>query len=79
VNTYLVQILTKYSRQIIEILEEVEGLHVNRHSSDKARRRSSKGAVSGKLPIRTEQKDVLIRRWKQIRDLVNTAIGNLSL
>jgi hypothetical protein len=79
VNTYLVQILTKYSRQIIGILEEVEGLHVNRHSSDKVRRRSSKGAVSGKLPIRTEQKDVLIRRWKQIRDLVNTAIGNLSL
>lgn len=79
VNAYLVQILTKYSRQIIEILEEVEGLHVDRHSSDKVRRGSSKGAVSEKLPIRTEQKDVLIRRWKQIRDLVNTAIGNLSL
>jgi hypothetical protein len=79
VNAYLVQILTKYSRQIIEILEEVEGLRVDRHSSDKVRRGSSKGAVSEKLPIRTEQKDVLIRRWKQIRDLVNTAIGNLSL
>jgi hypothetical protein len=30
------------------------------------------------VPTRREHKDVLVRRWKQIRDLVNTAIEELG-
>ncbi|KAF2034547.1 SET domain-containing protein [Setomelanomma holmii] len=78
VNEYLVQILTKYSRQIIEILEEVHALEVEGVDSKRAARRSSRNIKDGKEAIRSEQKDVLIRRWKQIGDLVNSAIGNLS-
>ncbi|KAH7078619.1 hypothetical protein FB567DRAFT_534308 [Paraphoma chrysanthemicola] len=78
VDDYLVQILTKYSRQIIDILDEVESLKADRVGSNKGRRTSSRSTASTKVPIRAEHKDTLLRRWKQIRDLVNTAIGALS-
>jgi hypothetical protein len=55
VNNHLAGVLTKYSREVMEILEEVE------HS----------GAA-------IEQRDVLVKRWKQIRDLVNVAIAALQ-
>jgi hypothetical protein len=55
VNNHLAGVLTKYSREVMEMLEEVE------HS----------GAA-------IEQRDVLVKRWKQIRDLVNVAIAALQ-
>ena len=55
VNSHLVSVLMKYSREVMEILEEVE------HS----------GAA-------TEQREVLAKRWKQIRDLINVAIAALQ-
>jgi hypothetical protein len=73
VNTYLADVLTKYSRQIIDILEELERLEVdtsNRGGDNKKRRIS---IVSGKGLTKSEHRDVLLKRWKQIRELVNTA------
>jgi hypothetical protein len=73
VNIYLADVLTKYSRQIIDTLEELERLEVdtsNRGGDNKKRRIS---IVSGKGLTKSEHRDVLLKRWKQIRELVNTA------
>jgi hypothetical protein len=73
---YLADLLTKYSRQVIDILEEVEGLEVDEETNMKSRRKS-RSSVSGPS-IRGGQKDTLARRWKQIRDIVNSAIDELQ-
>lgn len=78
VNSYLVGILTKYSRQIIEILDEVERLQTDTPSEEKGKRRQSKRLASDQTITKAEHKDVLIKRWKQIRDIVNAAIEALS-
>lgn len=72
---YLVGLLTKYSRQVMDILEEVEGLKVNKVDGEK-RRMSKSGEIEPS--IRAGQKDTLVRRWKQIMDIVNGAIGELE-
>jgi hypothetical protein len=77
VNEYLVGILTKYSRQIIEILEELERLEVEVGNGDQRNKKQRKSTMSRKSLVRAEHKDVLMRRWKQIRDLVNTAVVDL--
>lgn len=78
VNEYLVGILTKYSRQIIDILEELDGLPTDGSKGGKGRRRSSRIVASETGLARPEHKEVMIKRWKQIRDLVNTAIEALQ-
>ncbi|KAF2643131.1 SET domain-containing protein [Massarina eburnea CBS 473.64] len=55
VNEYLVSLLIKYSRQIMEIREEVEAL---------------KGYK--------DQKDTLLKRWKQIDVIVKAAVKELG-
>jgi hypothetical protein len=78
VNKHLADVLTKYSRQIIDISEELERLEVdqdNAAATDRKKRRSS--TVKEKALPKAEHRDVLLKRWKQIRDLVNTAIENL--
>ncbi|KAF1947162.1 SET domain-containing protein [Clathrospora elynae] len=62
---YLVSLLTKYSRQIMDILEEVEQLEVKDGDGEDDR-------VS-------QYQDVLVKRWKQIRDIVNKAVEALEL
>ncbi|KAJ4286721.1 hypothetical protein N0V90_012973 [Kalmusia sp. IMI 367209] len=59
VNEYIIGLLVKYERHIMEIIEEVDSLK-----------------VSGKVKL--EQKDVLLRRWKQIRQIVKTGVTSLS-
>lgn len=56
VDAYLLGLLVKYERQVMEILEEVEGLD----------------------ETASEQKDVLGRRWRQIRRIVRGAVGTLG-
>jgi hypothetical protein len=63
VNKYLANLLKKCERQIMDKVEEVEGLEVGSDGD---------GTVS------KEQKDVLMRRWVQIRELVNGAVGALE-
>jgi hypothetical protein len=82
VNQYLAEILQKYSRKIIDILEELEQLQVevevevengdDKHHGQSGTTRSEKGRV------KAEHKDALLRRWKQIRDIVNTAVDTLQ-
>lgn len=73
---HLVGLLTKYSRQVMDILEEVEGLDVKGVDKEKRRTRSSSDAVE--QSTRVGQKETLVRRWKQVRDIVNGAIEELQ-
>jgi hypothetical protein len=73
---YLVGLLTKYSRQVMDILEEVEGLKVDEANLGPKRGKSRSTEVE--TPVRAGQKDTLVRRWKQIRDIVNAAIEDLQ-
>jgi hypothetical protein len=77
VNDYLAGILTKYSRQIIDIVEELEQLEVDVAAGENGKRRQSKRLMSTKNVTNAKHRDVLVRRWRQIRDLVNTAIEAL--
>ncbi|KAF2679448.1 SET domain-containing protein [Lentithecium fluviatile CBS 122367] len=56
VNDYLIGLLVKYERQIMGILEEVEGIEAEPKSKW------------------VEQKNVLLRRWKQIERIVKGAV-----
>ncbi|KAH8688611.1 hypothetical protein GQ44DRAFT_780796 [Phaeosphaeriaceae sp. PMI808] len=77
-NEYLVATLTKYSKEIMGILEEVDCIAVvAERGKDGSRRKSSSTGQIDK-PASQEQKDALLRRWKQIRDIVNKAIEALS-
>lgn len=78
VNDYLIEILIKYSRQIIDIVEELEQLDVDVAAGENENRRRSKRLMSTKVANKAEHRDVLVRRWRQIRDLVNTAIHALQ-
>ena len=73
-HEYLAALLTKYSRQIMDTLEEVEALEVA--NVERKTRGSSNSGVEH--PVRADQKDTLMTRWKQIRDIVNDAIEELK-
>jgi hypothetical protein len=80
---FLVGVLTKYSREIMEILEEAEQLEVVEHGDagekeKKDKRKTKKTGDAADVPTRLEHQQVLVRRWKQIRDLVNLAIKELG-
>ena len=72
-NTYLADILTKCTRKIIEILEEVDqvDLGAKTGTDDKSDGKGKKSVVEG-------QRDTLVKRWKQIRDIVNKAVEVLE-
>ncbi|KAL6712611.1 hypothetical protein ACN47E_000488 [Coniothyrium glycines] len=77
-NHYLSRILTKYSRKILSIIEDIE--EVNRggeQKPNKERRRSSVGTTSISHTMMNDHGIVLIRRWKQIQDIVNRAVEEL--
>ncbi|PSN70339.1 SET domain-containing protein [Corynespora cassiicola Philippines] len=59
VDARLLDLLLKYQRTVMEVLEDVEGL-----------------STSGERE--KEQKDVLLRRWKQIQKTVSGAVDILS-
>jgi hypothetical protein len=73
VNIYLADVLTKYSRQIIDTLEELERLEVDISSEEKDKKKRRISAVNRKRPTKAEHREVLLKRWKQIRELVNAA------
>lgn len=77
---YLVGLLTKYSREVMDILEEVEGLKVEEAGDGQKQTRRSSRSTGNKIEpsVRAGQKDTLVRRWKQIRDIVNGAIKELQ-
>ncbi len=76
INKYLVGILTKYSREVMTNLEEVEGLIVVK---DKRRsRRKSSIAAQQDNELSAAPKEILIKRWKQIQIMVNAAIEQLE-
>ena len=72
---YLVNLLTKYSRQVMDILEDVEGLKVDEGEEKKGKALDSSEA---KPSVRVGHRDTQVRRWKQIRDIVNSAIEELQ-
>ncbi|KAF2797743.1 SET domain-containing protein [Melanomma pulvis-pyrius CBS 109.77] len=82
IDKYLLELLEGYARQIMETLEEVEGLAVedlgqNRRAS-RSRAKSMANGEGVKEGVTTEHKDVLARRWRQIRDVVNAAVRELG-
>ncbi|KAF2856499.1 SET domain-containing protein [Plenodomus tracheiphilus IPT5] len=77
-NEYLVGVLTKYSRQIMDTLENVEGVAVGSEKSRPAKKRKSDSANGSSDDIAAGHKATLIKRWKQVRDLVNKAVEVLE-
>jgi hypothetical protein len=65
-NEYLAGVLVKYSRKIVDIIEDVEGLDLRRDVEQ-----AEEGVVEG-------QRETLVKRWKQIRDIVNSGIQFLE-
>lgn len=65
-NAYLAGVLTKYSRKIVDVVEEVEGLEL-----EGDRKKVEQEVVEG-------QRETLVMRWKQIREIVNSAIRCLE-
>jgi hypothetical protein len=61
-NKYLAALLTKYSRMIVETLEEVSEVDLKNENEQ-----ANSGIAAG-------HRNTLIRRWKQIREIVNRAI-----
>ncbi|KAI8937649.1 hypothetical protein NX059_005354 [Plenodomus lindquistii] len=76
-NKYLIDVLTKYSRKIIEILEEVESVALASEKPRPAKRRKSDVENGSSDKFSAGHKATLIKRWKQIRDLVNRAVEAL--
>ncbi|KAF2820058.1 SET domain-containing protein [Ophiobolus disseminans] len=74
VDQYLEGILTKYSRRIMDISEELEHLKPDVPGEGKRERRQSKRIANVKSVVKAEHRDVLIKRWKQICDILNTTI-----
>ena len=66
-NKFLADVLTKYSREIIGILEEVRQVELKVSSGS-----------GGEDDVTTGQRDMLAKRWKQIRDIVNKAVELLG-
>ncbi|OAG25717.1 SET domain-containing protein [Alternaria alternata] len=62
-NKYLADVLTKYSREIVDTLEEVEDLDLGEENEHE---------------LAEGQKETLMKRWKQIRSVVNKAIEALT-
>lgn len=82
VNLHLKKHLEDYSRNIIAIEEDIEALVVGDIQDEKStstlkRRRKSTTAILN-ADVTAEQKDILLRRWKQVRDIVNELLKDLE-
>lgn len=79
VDAYAIELLEKYEREIGEKMEQVEELVVDEKRTRPRRksRRLDEDSEGGR-GVRQEQKHVLLRRWKQIREIVNQAMKGLS-
>jgi hypothetical protein len=62
-NKYLADVLTKYSREIVDTLEEVEDVELGEKDEHE---------------VAEGQRETLVKRWKQIRSIVNKAIEALA-
>ncbi|KAH9868176.1 hypothetical protein J1614_007248 [Plenodomus biglobosus] len=80
VDDYLVGVLTKFSKQIIHVLEDVEAVEVgvDLEKSRPAKRRKSDVQSSLADDIGIGHKTTLIKRWKQIQNMVNMAMEALT-
>jgi hypothetical protein len=76
VDQYLAGILKKYSRQIIDKLEELEQLKTDIVVGEE--RSETRSISRDQGVVKAEHKDTLLKRWKQIRVIVNTAIDALQ-
>lgn len=74
-DCYLVKLLTKYSRQIIERIEVIEEIS---EAATPTRTTRAKAAESDSQLYEGQQKQTLLTRWKQIREFVNTVISKLE-
>lgn len=77
-NNYLVNVLTKYSRKILEILEDLEQLDATAPEKRTSKRRKSNVETHDVDCQSKAQQATLIKRWKQIRDIVNKAVESLN-
>lgn len=59
VDEYLVGILVKYEREIMEILDEVDEVKVGEE-------------------VKVEQKEMLRKRWRQIKEIVRKGVDALG-
>ncbi|KAF2265383.1 SET domain-containing protein [Lojkania enalia] len=82
VDAYVVKLLKEYSRQVMETLGDVEGLVVSQSEERrmKVRRelRATEDTEGTEELVMYHQKDTLLLRWKQIRDIINSAIRGLE-
>ncbi|KAF1841368.1 SET domain-containing protein [Cucurbitaria berberidis CBS 394.84] len=62
-DSFLVGVLTRYSRHIVDVIEEVEEVQTREE---------------GEGVAQPAQKDSLLKRWKQIQSVVNAAIKHLE-
>lgn len=76
-NSYLVDILEKYSRQIMDTIDEVESLTIESKARRRSSRRKSQITEYVIAQLQEGQKETVKRRWEQIRGLVNAAVRNL--
>jgi hypothetical protein len=80
VDKYLLGLLEWYAREIMETLEELEGVVEKKEGGGRTTRSKRKSMLETEDEERVtdDHKDVLARRWKQIRDVVNAAVRQLG-
>jgi hypothetical protein len=66
-NKFLADVLVRYSREVVDVLEEVQDLDSGGKEEEEERR----GIMEG-------QRATLVRRWKQIQSMVNKAVEALA-
>jgi hypothetical protein len=79
VNQYVIGILTKYSRHIMDVIEEVDQLRLSEEQTrPKNRRESDTETTDSENAVMSGHRAVLLKRWKQIEAIVNKAINALN-
>lgn len=77
-DEYLAGVLAKFSKQIEGILEDVEGVDMDSSNVRPAKRRKSNGEHEASDGFGAAHKGTLLRRWIQIRDIVDKAVEGLG-
>ncbi|KNG44269.1 set domain-containing protein [Stemphylium lycopersici] len=72
-NLYLAGVLVRYSRKIADTIEEVEGLELG--SGEQGQSEEEK---EQEKEVVEAQRDTVLKRWKQIRHIVNSAVQTLE-
>ncbi|KAF2709686.1 SET domain-containing protein [Pleomassaria siparia CBS 279.74] len=78
IDKYLLGLMEGYAREVMETLDEVDGLVVDDGQDQGKTTRRSIMAEGEEGSITSEHKAVLASRWKQIRYVVNAAIQELA-